>query len=141
MFFDVPERGDGRTRWSLRGLIKLAINAVTSYSALPMQLVTFCGIGFMIFALMLLVQTLWMKLSGHAVAGFTTVIILLLVIGTVIMFSLGVIGVYLSKIYEEVKNRPRYIVSDAAEQTQAGEEEAEAGEEEEYKEGRGRIGA
>lgn len=115
VYFDVPSRGDGRSRWSLKGLFKLAVNAITSYSALPMQLVTFFGIAFFVFALAMLVQTLYMKLSGKAVEGFTTVIILLLVIGSVIMFSLGVIGVYLSKIYEEVKSRPKYIVSDIAE--------------------------
>ena len=114
VLFEVPERGAGRSKWSFRGLMKLAVNAITSYSALPMQLVTVCGVAFMAFALALLAQTLYMKISGQAVAGFTTVIILLLVMGSVIMFSLGVIGVYISKIYEEVKRRPKYIVSDMA---------------------------
>ncbi len=110
--FEVPEREGGRTRWSFRGLVKLAITAITSYSAMPMQLVTVCGVAFLVFALVMAIQTLYMKLSGHAVEGFTTVIILLLVIGSVIMFSLGVIGIYLAKIYEEVKCRPKFIVSD-----------------------------
>jgi glycosyltransferase involved in cell wall biosynthesis len=137
--FEVPDRGDGRSRWSFKGLVKLAVNAVTSYSSLPMQLVTVCGAGFMLFALGLLIQTLYMKLSGRAVEGFTTVIILLLAIGSVIMFSLGVIGIYISKIYEEVKNRPKYIVSDVT-----GQAGGEAQAEEEFKKerkGRGRIGA
>ncbi len=110
--FEVPEREGGRTRWSFRGLVKLAVTAITSYSALPMQLVTVCGAAFLVFALAMAIQTLYMKLAGHAVEGFTTVIILLLVIGSVIMFSLGVIGIYLAKIYEEVKSRPKFIVSD-----------------------------
>lgn len=117
--FEVPEREGGRTRWSFRGLVKLAVNAITSYSALPMQLVTVCGIAFLVFAVAMLIQTLYMKLSGHAVEGFTTVILLLLIIGSVIMFSLGVIGVYLAKIYEEVKSRPKFIVSDLAGQMPA----------------------
>ncbi len=112
--FEVPERETGRSRWSFRGLVKLAVTAITSFSALPMQLVTVCGVAFLVFALVMAIQTLYMKLSGHAVEGFTTVIILLLVIGSVIMFSLGVIGIYLSKIYEEVKSRPKFIVSDLA---------------------------
>jgi polyisoprenyl-phosphate glycosyltransferase len=141
VLFDVPERGGGRSRWSFKGLVKLAVNAITSYSALPMQAVTVCGVAFMVFALALLIQTLYMKLSGRAVEGFTTVIILLLVIGSVIMFSLGVIGVYLSKIYEEVKNRPKYIVSDTAGHDTIAESDpgmAEAGND---GEGRGRNGA
>lgn len=119
VFFDVPEREGGKTRWSLKGLVKLAVTAITSYSALPMQLVTLCGIGFFIFALVMIVQTLYQKLSGHAVEGFTTVILLLLIIGSVIMFSLGVIGVYLARIYEEVKCRPKFIISEAAGQERA----------------------
>jgi polyisoprenyl-phosphate glycosyltransferase len=132
VLFEVPERGTGRSRWSFKGLLKLAVNAITSYSSLPMQLVTVCGVAFMVFALALLAQTLYMKISGQAVAGFTTVIILLLVMGSVIMFSLGVIGVYISKIYEEVKRRPKYIVSDMA---------GYAGSAAVGKEGRGRNGA
>lgn len=63
-------------------------------------------------AVVLGIQSLYMYFSGHAVEGFTTVILLLLFVGSVLMFSLGVIGYYISKIYEEVKMRPRYIISE-----------------------------
>ena len=53
-----------------------------------------------------------MYFAGHAVAGFTTVILLLLLVGSILMFSLGVIGYYIAKIYDEVKMRPRYIISE-----------------------------
>lgn len=53
-----------------------------------------------------------MKFSGQAFTGFTTVIILILGIGSSIMISLGIIGIYISKIYDEVKGRPRYIISE-----------------------------
>jgi dolichol-phosphate mannosyltransferase len=49
--------------------------------------------------------------TGHAVEGFTTVILLILIIGSIIMISLGIIGYYIAKIYEEVKGRPRYLIS------------------------------
>ena len=58
------------------------------------------------------IQTLFMKLSGRASDGFTTVILLQLIIGSAIMTSLGIIGIYLTKIYKEVKARPRYLISD-----------------------------
>ena len=51
------------------------------------------------------------KLTGHAVAGFTTVILLLLFSSSVVMISLGIIGYYIARIYEEIKGRPRYIIS------------------------------
>jgi len=61
------------------------------------------------------VETLYLKATGRAVSGFTTVILLELVIGSFLMISLGVIGEYLARIYEEVKGRPRYIVVESTE--------------------------
>ena len=109
--FDVQEREAGASKWSFKSLVRYAINNITSFSAAPMQIVTFCGVVFFIFAMLLAIQSLYMYFSGHAVAGFTTVILLLLLIGSILMFSLGVIGYYIAKIYDEVKMRPRYIIS------------------------------
>lgn len=113
--FHVQEREAGESKWSMKSLFKYAINNITSFSAVPMQVVTFCGVIFFLFAVVLAVQSLYLYFSGRAVAGFTTVILLLLIIGSILMFSLGVIGYYLSKIYEEVKMRPRYIISEITE--------------------------
>ena len=99
--FDVQEREAGESKWS-----------ITSFSAAPMQIVTFFGVVFFVFAVLLGIQSLYMYFSGHAVAGFTTVILLLLLVGSILMFSLGVIGYYIAKIYDEVKMRPRYIISE-----------------------------
>lgn len=112
VYFEVPKRKNDRSRWSFKSLFKLAINSITSFTTIPMQIVTIFGVTFFIFALVAAAQTLYIKLAGRAVEGFTTVILLLLIIGSVIMFSLGIIGLYLSKIYEEIKSRPRYIVSE-----------------------------
>lgn len=110
--FHVQEREAGESKWSMKSLFSYAINNITSFSAIPMQVVTFCGVIFFLFAVVLAAQSLYLYFSGKAVAGFTTVILLLLIIGSILMFSLGVIGYYLSKIYEEVKMRPRYIISE-----------------------------
>ena len=75
-----------------------------------MQLVTIAGVGVFVIAVILGIQTLVSYFIGRSVEGFTTVIILLLFIGSVVMMSLGIIGYYIAKIYEEVKHRPRYIV-------------------------------
>lgn len=114
--FHVQEREAGESKWSMKSLFSYAINNITSFSAVPMQVVTFCGVIFFLFAVVLAVQSLYLYFSGKAVAGFTTVILLLLIIGSILMFSLGVIGYYLSKIYEEVKMRPRYIISEITKQ-------------------------
>ena len=73
---------------------------------------TFIGVLFLIGSVVLGVQTLVMKLRGLAIGGFTTVILLLLVIGSCLMISLGMIGMYIARIYNEVKARPRFIISD-----------------------------
>lgn len=109
--FDVREREAGSSKWSFKSLFRYAVNNITSFSAAPMQIVTFCGVIFFLFALILGIQSLYMYFAGHAVPGFTTVILALLILGSILMFSLGVIGYYIAKIYDEVKMRPRYIIS------------------------------
>lgn len=110
--FNVGVRTNGVSKWSLIKLCNLAVKAITSYSSFPLHIVTIMGVGFLAGALVLGIQTLYMKLSGMAFDGFTTVILLLLIIGSALMISLGIIGTYIARIYEEVKFRPRYIVAD-----------------------------
>ena len=110
--FDVAERAGGTSKWSKLQLARLAVNAITSFSSLPLQIVTILGLCFLAGSLVLGIQTLYMYLSGIAVTGFTTVILLLLIIGSAIMISLGIIGIYISKIFDEVKGRPRFIVAE-----------------------------
>lgn len=113
--FDVRERTEGESKWSTRLLVKYALTNIVSFSSAPMQLVTFAGILTFLIAVVLGIQTLAKYFAGHAVEGFTTVILLILFIGSMIMISLGVIGYYISKIYEEVKCRPRYLVAEKIE--------------------------
>ncbi len=109
--FEVAERVDGASKWSLKRLITLAVTAVTSYTSAPLHCITVLGFFMFIGAIILGIQTLYMKLAGYAQGGFTTVILLLLLIGSMIMISLGIIGLYLMKIYHEIKGRPRYLTS------------------------------
>jgi len=109
--FDVQEREQGESKWSTRKLIQYAISNIVGYSTVPMQFVTAAGIIVFIFAIILGIQTLLKYFFGHAVEGFTTVILLILLIGSIIMISLGIIGYYIARIYEEVQGRPKYIIS------------------------------
>ena len=110
--FEVQERVAGKSKWSFRSLVKYAISNTTSFTTAPLQFVTFMGTLMIIFSAVLGIQTLVRYFMGTAVEGFTTVILLLLVIGGCIMISLGIIGHYLARIYEEVKGRPKYIIRD-----------------------------
>jgi len=112
--YEVQPRKYGKTKWSTKGLIRYAITNITSFSAVPLQLITLIGLIFLLFALILGILTIIHFALGTALGGFTTVILLLIIIGGVIMISLGIIGVYIAKIYDEVKNRPRYIISKTA---------------------------
>ncbi len=110
--FEVPNRIGGESRWSIIQLLKLALTGITSFSSLPLHFVTLMGGIFLLFSFVLGFQALYLKFTGQAVSGFTTVIILLLIIGSLLMISLGIIGIYIARIYEEVKGRPRYIILD-----------------------------
>ena len=116
--FEVATRSGGSSGWSTLRLTRLAVNALTGFSALPLHIVTLTGVLFLIFAFLLALQTLWVYLRGQAVTGFATVILLLLIIGSLLMISLGIIGEYLARIYEEVKRRPRYVISERIEPKQ-----------------------
>lgn len=109
--FDVAPRNAGTTKWNFGKLFRFALNNLTSFTNVPMQMVTIGGVVFMIAAVILAVQTLVNFFTGGAEAGFSTVILLILISSSLIMLALGVIGYYLSKIYEEIKFRPRYIIS------------------------------
>lgn len=124
--FEVEPRIAGDSGWSLFGLIRLAAVAVTSFSTFPLHLITIFGLFFFAFSLLLATHTLYMKLSGSAIDGFTTVILLLLVIGSSLMIGLGIIGEYLARIYDEVKQRPRYIVSQSLPRDSAADTAREA---------------
>lgn len=112
IYFEVQPRLIGTSKWSFRNLFKLAVNSITSFTNLPTQIVTICGMLFFIFSIVVGANTLINYISGNAQEGFSTVILLLLIIGSIIMLSLGIIGHYLSKIYEEIKFRPRYLIAE-----------------------------
>jgi glycosyltransferase involved in cell wall biosynthesis len=109
--FEVANREGGQSGWSFLRRLKLALTGLSAFSSLPLQFVTFAGLFFLLFSALFGLYTLALQLSGRSVTGFATVIILLLLIGSLLMISLGIIGEYLARIYEEVKRRPRYVVA------------------------------
>jgi len=109
--FDVQEREAGVSKWSTMALTKYALSNITSFSTAPMQIVTILGAVMFVVSIILGCVALIQKFCGIALEGFTTVILIQLFSSSVMMISLGVIGYYIAKIYDEVKGRPRYIVS------------------------------
>ena len=111
VYYCVRERTEGESKWSTKSLIRYAITNIGSFSSAPLHLITGLGVTMLAISVIFGIISLVQKLTGHAVAGFTTVILLLLFSSSVVMISLGIIGYYIARIYEEIKGRPRYIIS------------------------------
>lgn len=109
--YDVEERVDGESKWSTWKLVKYAVSNISSFSTAPMQIVTGLGVVMLAISVIFGVWALIDKIIGRALEGMTTVIIITIFIGSIIMISLGIIGYYIARIYEEIKGRPRYIIS------------------------------
>ena len=109
--FEVNERLEGESKWSAIGLLKYAVSNISAYSTAPMQIVTVLGVMMLVITAIFSIWALIDKIRGIALEGMTTVIIILIFIGSIMMISLGIIGYYVARIYDEIKGRPKYIVS------------------------------
>jgi glycosyltransferase involved in cell wall biosynthesis len=108
--FDVEERLEGKSHWSLLKLLDLALTALVSFTSAPLRIVTILGFVTLVFGLGVAADALVSWYRGISVSGFATTIITLLILGSFIMISLGIIGEYVAKIYDEIKARPAYLV-------------------------------
>jgi len=108
--FDVSHRIENESKWSFWSLVELTITALTSFTSMPLRLITVLGVMTLILGFGVASDALWSWYRGDAVSGFATIIITLLLLGSFIMISLGIIGEYIAKIYEEIKARPSYLV-------------------------------
>lgn len=110
IYFDVSGRQGDESKWSSWTLLELSITALTSFTSLPLRIITFLGVATFLLGFYVASDALWSLVNGQAVSGYATIIISLLLIGSFIMISLGIIGEYIAKIYEEVKDRPHYLI-------------------------------
>ncbi|MBT8039684.1 MAG: glycosyltransferase family 2 protein [Xanthomonadales bacterium] len=108
---EAPKTFDGFTTYSLKKRITLAVDALTSFSAKPLVYVFYSGISISILAMFTIAYLVVQKLIiGTPLLGWTSLIATIFLMGGLILFSLGVIGIYISKIYLEVKSRPTEII-------------------------------
>ena len=122
--FDVPARTSGTSRWTHLKLVSLAVTAILAFSPIPLFIVLGLAAIFFVFSLLLGAWALYLWAVGEAVSGFTTVILLILISGSMILAGLGVIGLYLAKIYDEVRGRPRSVVSESTDEVRVREAKA-----------------
>lgn len=108
--FEVQRRKYGESKWTAIKLTQYAIRNITSFTSAPLQIITVLGGLFFLFALIVGVFVIIRWVNGSAVEGFATVILLQLIYGSITMLAMGLIGYYISKLSDEIRNRPRYIV-------------------------------
>ncbi len=110
VYFDVANREGDKSKWSFWSLLELSITALTSFTGFPLHIITFLGFLTLILGFFVASEAIWSLIHHQTVSGYTTIIICLLLIGSFVMISLGIIGEYIAKIYDEVKGRPHYLI-------------------------------
>ena len=111
--FDVKDRVAGETKWSLTQLIRYSLRNLLSFSSFPLKAVAVIGGGTLVLTGLLAVWTLYRYIRGDALTGFTTVILLQLILGSLLLVGVGVTGLYISELFDEVKARPIFVLRSA----------------------------
>jgi len=114
VYYDRKARLAGNTKYPLKKQIAFALEGIASFSVKPLKLVTWIGMIVFILCSVMGVYTFWQKFTGNSVPGWASNMLSIYFLGSVQILSLGVIGEYIGKIYQEVKRRPRYIIEDIA---------------------------
>lgn len=110
--YERKERLAGESKYPFRKMVSFAIEGITSLSVKPMKYVTGLGVFVFLCSIAMMIYALVSYFTGHVVAGWTSILISVWVIGALILMALGIVGSYIGKIYLETKKRPRYIVEE-----------------------------
>lgn len=117
--FEVAERDVGGSKWNKLKLLKYAINNITMFSSFPLKAITWLGVLMFLLGGIVGGMSLIQKAEGSALDGFTTVNLLIIMTSSILMVCLGIIGHYLSRIYDEIKGRPPFVRMSRAEEIQS----------------------
>lgn len=113
IYFDVRDRAAGNSKYSLTKMLSLAWSGITSFSIYPLRIVTFVGCFCLFFAILLSIYAIYVvSFTDNAVPGWASTTIPISFFGGIQIFSIGILGEYIGKIYQEVKNRPKYIIEE-----------------------------
>ena len=110
VYFDVKKREAGQSKYTLKKMLTLATDGITSMSTRPIQIITILGFLVSLFSFCMIIYCIVDWFSGRNIPGYTTSLVVSLLMGGLTIFSLGIVGEYVGKIYLETKARPRYIV-------------------------------
>lgn len=110
--YEVAKRSAGTTKWSTKSLVKYALSNLTSYTFVPLHMISILGAIILILGIVLGIDAVITYFMGKSTSGYPSLVVLIVLATGAIMCSLGVIAVYIAKIFDEVKDRPRYIVKE-----------------------------
>jgi dolichol-phosphate mannosyltransferase len=112
ILYDRDERFAGETKYPLRKMLHFAFDALTGFSSAPLKLASHAGLGLSIGSVLIILYILYAWLAGHSIQGWTSLMLVVVVLGAVQMFVLALMGEYIGRLYNEAKRRPLYIVQD-----------------------------
>ena len=110
VYYERNERIAGESHYPFSKMLNLALNGITSLSTKPLRYITTIGIAMAFISFLFIVWAIAARVTGHTVAGWTSLVGIMALIGGIQLFCLGIIGEYIGKIYSEVKQRPKYII-------------------------------
>ena len=112
--YDRQERFAGETKYPLRKMIRFALDALTGFSSAPLKLASHFGLGLSFGSLLLVLYIAYAWAAGRSIQGWTSLMLVVVVLGAIQMFVLALMGEYIGRLYNEAKGRPLYIVQDIA---------------------------
>jgi len=102
----------GESKYPLKKMLAFSVDGITSFSTAPLKFITFIGLAMTLISLVMIVFGIVRHMEGNTIEGWTSLLVSLWFIGGIVTTSLGVAGIYIGKIYVEVKQRPRYFVQE-----------------------------
>jgi glycosyltransferase involved in cell wall biosynthesis len=112
LLYDREPRFAGVSKYPLSKMIRFALDAITSFSAVPLRLASYAGLAAAALAMVLLLFTLWQWASGHTVTGWSSIMTAIVMFGALQLIFLGVLGEYIGRLFQEVKARPLFLIDE-----------------------------
>ncbi len=110
VYYERNERAAGKSKYPLKKMLKFAIEGITSFSVVPLKMITSIGFIMFLISFLVIIYSIIVKILGQTVSGWTFIVSSIWLVSSIQMLSLGIIGEYIGKIYQETKRRPKYII-------------------------------
>lgn len=110
VYYERNERAAGKSKYPLKKMLKFAVEGITSFSVVPLKMITSIGFIMFLISFLVIIYAIIVKILGQTVSGWTFIVSSIWLVSSIQMLSLGIIGEYIGKIYQETKRRPKYII-------------------------------